>query len=181
MNCFENIVSEDDKSSSLILPVASSAHNNIIKKKPTEKGEKLINKRITYLTLFIDLKKTAIILALFMIIYHYTKDIVLAQTMSFTWLVFSHFVRIVAIRYDEKMNLFVNRYLNWSLLIPILLQIAILQIAILYTSLSKYFHSVSLHWMYWIMLATTFIITLGLAVMITAIIDRNIIREDSDY
>jgi Ca2+-transporting ATPase len=163
-----------------VLPAMSlaldPAHKNIMKKKPTGKGEKLINSRITYLTVFIGLKKTIIILALFMITYHYTNNLVLAQTLSFTWLVLSHFVRIVAIRYDEKMSLFINPYLNWALIVPI-----ILQVIILYTFLAEYFHVVPIHWMYWLILISAFLLALGLAVLVTAIIDRNIVREDSDY
>lgn len=152
------------------------AHKDIMKKKPTGKKEKLINERITYLTIFIGLKKSVLILALFMFTYYYTKNLILAQTASFTWLVLSHFVRIAAIRYDERVNFFANKYLNWSLAIPIMLQIIIL-----YTFAASYFHAVPLHWMLWGLLSVAFIIGLGSAVMITAIIDKSIAREDSDY
>lgn len=163
-----------------VLPAMSlaldPAHKDIMKKKPTGKSEKLINSRITYLTIFIGLKKTVVILAIFMLTYFYTKNLIIAQTVSFTFLVLSHFVRIVAIRYDEKMNLFINPYLNWAVIVPIMLQVIIL-----YTPLSIYFHAVPIHWMYWVILAVTFLVALGLAVMITAIIDRYIVKEDSDY
>ncbi len=151
-------------------------HKDIMKKKPTGKNEKLINKRITWLTVGIGLKKFIIMFLLFILTYKYTNNLILAQTVSFTWLVLSHFVRIAAIRFDEKVEMFNNKFLNWSLIIPI-----ILQIIIIYTPIREFFHAVPLTIKEWIILTVAVIIAIILAKIITIIIDKNIPLKEDDY
>jgi Ca2+-transporting ATPase len=152
------------------------AHKNIMKKKPTGKGEKLINRRIVWLTVGISVKKVILMLALFLITYKLTSNLALAQTMTFTWLVFSHFVRVAAIRFDEKVNIFVNKYVNWSILIPV-----IIQLIIIYTPISKLFHTVPLTLSEWLIIIPIIIIAIGLAKVITNIIDKNLPLSERDY
>lgn len=152
------------------------SHKNIMKKKPTGKGEKLINKRITILTVYIGLKKFAIMSLIFIITVKLTQNIILAQTMSFTWLVMSHFVRLAAIRFDEGVNFFVNKYVNWSIFIPLLMQIIII-----YTPLSAFFHVVPLSLREWSVLMLSFAVAVGLAKFITTMIDRNLPASETDY
>lgn len=144
-------------------------HKDIMTKKPTGKNEKLIDKRIIWLTIGISVKKVILLLLVFLITYKLTKNLVLAQTMTFTWLVFSHFVRLAAIRFDEKVNLFVNKYLNWAILIPVLFQLVIL-----YTPLSRFFHTVQLTISEWLILIVSMVIAVGLAKIITYVIDKNL-------
>jgi len=151
-------------------------HKNIMTKKPTGKNEKLINKKITLLTIFIGLKKVIIIFLMFYITYKITGNLVLAQTMSFTWLVMSHFVRIVAIRFDEGVSIFSNKFVNWAIAIPI-----VLQLVIIYTPLSKFFHVVPLTLFEWGVIIISFIIAVGLAKIITYLISKNIPASESDY
>ncbi len=148
------------------------SHKEIMKKKPTGSAEKLINKRIILLTILIGIKKVIIMMALFLVVLYYSKDLKLAQTFAFTWLVFSHFVRVAAIRFDEGVGLFVNKYLNWSLLIPV-----ILQFIILYTPIKKFFRAVSLTLREWLVLLTALIIAIILARIITFIIDRYLLNK----
>jgi Ca2+-transporting ATPase len=155
---------------------ADPPHKDIMTKKPTGKKEKLINKRITLLTVFIGLKKVLFLFGVFWIEYKITHNLILAQTMAFTWLVMSHFDRIAAIRFDEKMPLFINKYVNWSIVIPILLQIIII-----YTPISKYFKVVFLGYFDWFILILSVITEILAAKLITYLIDINIKKDPSDY
>ena len=56
-------------------------HKNIMKKRPNGKHEKLINEKITLLTVFIGIKKVIIIFSIFYFVYKFTGDLILAQTM----------------------------------------------------------------------------------------------------
>ena len=103
-------------------------------------------------------------------------DLILAQTMSFTWLVMSHFVRIAVIRFDEKVSLFSNKYVNWAILVPI-----VLQIIIIYTPISKFFHVVPLTWAEWALIIVSILVAVGLAKVITYLIDSNLPQSELDY
>jgi len=151
-------------------------HHDIMKKKPTGREEKLINKRIIWLTIWISVKKVIIMLALFISVYIYSGSLILAQSMTFTWLVISHFVRVAAIRMDEKVNIFINKYLNWSILIPIAIQAMIL-----YTPASKFFHTVALTLNEWLLIIGSIVLALVLAKVITYLIDKNLPLSERDY
>lgn len=96
--------------------------------------------------------------------------------MSFTWLVLSHFVRIAAIRFDENMNFFANKFLILSVLVP-----TIFQIVIIYTPLSIFFHTVPLHGFFWSVLIFLVALAIFFAKIITYFIDKYIPIEQSDY
>lgn len=149
---------------------------NIMSKRPTGKDEKLINKKITLLTIFIGLKKVVIMFLMFFIVYKVTSDLALAQTMSFTWLVMSHFVRISAIRFDEGRSLFYNKYVNWAVAVPLLFQLLII-----YTPLSSFFHTVPLTLFEWGIITLSFIVALGLAKLITYLIDKSLPVTELEY
>ncbi|NOZ80767.1 MAG: cation-transporting P-type ATPase [DPANN group archaeon] len=151
-------------------------HKNIMSRKPNGKDERLINKRITLLTIFIGLKKVIIMFLLFYITYILTDDLRLAQTLSFTWLVMSHFVRIAAIRFDEKVAVFSNRYVNWAIFIPV-----VFQVIIIYTPLDSFFHVVPLNAFYWLLIISSILLAVGLAKIITYIIDKNLPESEFDY
>ncbi len=149
---------------------------DILKYNPTGKNEKLLNKRITLLTIFIGLKKVFLMFFLFFFFYKTTNNLLLAQTVSFTWLVMSHFVRIAAIRFDEKASLFYNKYVNYSVIIPV-----ILQLIIIYTPISKFFHVVPLNVFDWFVILLSFILALFLAKIITYYIDKYNPRDNDPY
>lgn len=152
------------------------SHKNILLKKPTGKNESLINKRITLLTVGISVKKVIIMFGLFYLSYKISNNLELAQTLTFTWLVFSHFVRVAAIRFDEHMNFFINKFLNWSVTVPVLFQLIIL-----YTPLSKIFKTVPLTSLEWTILIISVIIAIGLAKVITYFIDKGLPNNERDY
>ena len=96
--------------------------------------------------------------------------------MSFTWLVMSHFVRIAAIRFDEKINLFANKYVNWAVIIPVLFQIVII-----YTPISGFFQVVPLSLLYWIIIIASITIAVILAKVITYLINKSLPATELDY
>lgn len=147
-----------------------------MEKKPTGKGERLINKRIIWLTVSISIKKVLIMLLVFVLTIKLTHNLILAQTMSFTWLVLSHFIRIGVIRFDEKVNFFINKYVNWAIIVPV-----ILQLLIIYTPIASFFHVVSLSIYEWLFLIISIGTALGLAKIITYIIDKNLPYSERDY
>lgn len=152
------------------------SHSDIMKKKPTGKNETLINKRITLLTVFIGLKKVAIIFALFWLSLKFTNNLLIAQTMTFSWLVFSHLVRVATIRFDEKEKMFNNKVLNWTLAVPVLLQILII-----HSPLSKLFHVTSLNFILWSSLILAIVIAIFFAKLITYFVSKLAPNTKQDY
>ncbi len=151
-------------------------NKDIMKYKPTGKNEKIINKRITLLTVFISLKKVILMFGIFWFAYWLSNSLLIAQTVSFTWLVLSHFVRIAAIRFDEKVGLFVNKSLNLAIIIPI-----IFQFIIIYIGLSSFFNVKPLNITEWLILFSSFCLAIFLAKVITYYIDKHIDRESDPY
>jgi len=140
---------------------------DILNKKPNGKNEKILNIRIILLTIFISLKKVVLIFTLFLFAYYYSnQNLIFAQTVAFTWLVLSHFVRIAAIRFSEKVNFFMNKYVNYSLYAVILVQLLIL-----YTPLNKIFMVVPLSFMWVLILIGSIILGIILAKYITIFVD----------
>ena len=149
---------------------------NTMKRKPTGKNESLLSKKLVWLTVLIGAQKTFFMLAVFFGTYLLTHKLVLAQTMTFTWLVFSHFVRIYTIRLNEKMPFFNNVFLNWSLIIPM-----ILQLIILYSPLVNFFEAEPMNLLHWIYV----LLSLGLSMVVTNIITKFLGRaypsDDDSY
>ncbi len=142
---------------------------DILKKKPNGKNEKILNRKILLLTLFISIKKVALIFILFLLAYKYSpyeNRLIFAQTISFTWLVLTHFIRIAAIRFDEKVNFFSNKYVNYSLF-----GVLFIQLTLVYTPLGNFFSVVPIT-IYWVLLLIIFIlIGIILAKIISKLVD----------
>jgi len=105
----------------------------ILKRKPRDKTEGVINKRMTSSILFMGFTMGIIILAIF----YYsdpTENLQRAQTIAFTSLVFFELVRIQGIRYSEKLGMFSNKYL-----VAAVGSSLGLQLLVLYTPLNTYF------------------------------------------
>ncbi|MFB6108888.1 MAG: cation-translocating P-type ATPase, partial [Haloplanus sp.] len=155
-------------------------HEDIMQKKPTGSEEKILTKRVWYLLVGIGLKKVVAALATFFVvlwlstgtttIMGVTGDLAFAQTTVFVWLGLSHSIRIVAIRWDEGWEwrkLFVNRWVNYSLLWPL-----VSFLVILYTPLAGFFETVPLPLWVWGVLAVSIALSIGLAIAIVDVIDR---------
>ncbi len=124
-------------------------HPGIMEKKPTGKSEKILNQRVWYLLGGVGIIKVAFAFATFFLVLSiskgsntilgYTGDLTLAQSTIFVWLGFSHIIRVFTIRWDEKwrgMKIFVNRFVNYALLWPV-----VSFVIILYTPLHGFFHT----------------------------------------
>ncbi|MFH1470743.1 MAG: cation-translocating P-type ATPase C-terminal domain-containing protein, partial [Candidatus Micrarchaeota archaeon] len=107
---------------------------NIMKQKPRGRDERIIDKRWALLVGAIATKKAIVTLALFFAIYWSTGSLIQAQSISFTWVVLSHFVRISAVRAEEGIPFFSNKWVTISLVFS-----AVLQLAILYTPMAILF------------------------------------------
>lgn len=118
---------------------------NIMKQKPYGKNENLLNLRVKLLIVFISLKKVLMIFVFYYLAYifalqgGYDDDYaaIFAQTIAFTWLVLTHFVRIAAIRFDEKMSLFTNKFVVISIM-----AVLIIQLLIIYTPFLRYLFAI---------------------------------------
>ncbi len=135
------------------------------------------------LTVFISIKKVSLIFTLFFLGYYFSpikNHLLFAQTVSFTWLVMTHITRIAAIRFDEKVKFFSNKYVNYSLLIVISLQLILL-----YTKLGNFFNVVPLPlvWLFILSLAVLIGVFLSkvITVFISFLLKTKYFREEENY
>ena len=142
---------------------------DVMKRKPRKRSEGIINKKLAALIGGIGLKKSLVIIATFLLVLPYGVD--KARTALFTAFIMYEFIRIAVIRYNEKLaslrDWFSNKLLTYSLLVSLLLQLAII-----YTPLAKYFKVVPLGLGEWgiILAGTAAGFVLGIA--IAYLVDR---------
>jgi Ca2+-transporting ATPase len=148
---------------------------NIMKKKPTGVHEVLITKKVTATAVYISLKKAILLAFLFYGSYSLTGNLVLSQTVSFTWLVLWHIVRIATIKYEEGSSLLSSKYLLAAVSIPV-----IAQIIILYTPIGGFFRVVPLGWMSWFLILTAMLFGTYIERIISLFLKRKVISSD-DY
>ncbi len=152
-------------------------HAGIMKKKPTGSGETLINKHLGLLTGFVGITKFLIMFGIYFFTVFYTHSVILAQTLSFTWLVLTHLIRVIAIRFDEHEPLLNNWLLFFALLIPLVLQIFILYIPVV----AKWFAVIALPWWSWFILAGALLASILVARIISVIVAKLAPSSDKDY
>ncbi len=152
------------------------SHKHIMQKKPTGADEKIINGHIVWLTVLIGLTKVVLLLTIFFFTLWYSGNMKLAQTMTFTWLVFSHFIRVATIRFDEGVSLFINPFLNYAVLVPI-----ILQLLIIYTPLASFFGVVRLSVLEWVVIACMTALSVLIARGVTRFVNRIDPHTAEDY
>lgn len=145
---------------------ADPAHPRIMKQQPAGADEKLIDREILLLTVFIGAQKVGFLLGMFLWSLHRTGDLVVAQTITFTWLVFSHIARIVAIRVDERMSLFANRWLLGAIVLPVALQLLII-----YTPIATFFQVARISGFWWTMLIAATLASIGISALIAKGVD----------
>ena len=150
-------------------------NKNIMEEKPNGKKEIILNLRIKLLTLFISIKKVILIFIVYYLAYYYFSDrsVIFAQTASFTWLVLTHFIRIAAIRFDEKISLFTNKYVVMSVM-----GVVILQLIILYTPIRTLFKVVTIPAGFWIVLVSAVLIGVFLAKLIACYVDYLVAKNN---
>lgn len=91
----------------------------------------------------------------------------LATTVLFTGFVFYEFLRVVSIRYKEKMSLLANKKLVAAVIISL-----VLQLFLLYTPLSSIFKTLPLTLTAWLLLIAVGSLSLVLTLLVTKILSR---------
>ncbi|MDH3245347.1 MAG: cation-transporting P-type ATPase [Saprospiraceae bacterium] len=136
---------------------------DVMKHSPRKLNEPLINKRLAWLIGLIGLKLTAILLIAFWV----TLPLGLekARTVLLSGFVLYEFVRIGAIRSQEQLGWFDNKWLIAALLVSMLLQLAIV-----YTPLNEFFSLVPIGAYEWIVLISGAVVGGILAFGITKLV-----------
>ncbi len=171
-------------------------HPWVMKKKPTGKEEKILTKRIWYLLVGIGVKKVAVVFLTFFLVLYLSGildypgkvpeeklttilgikgDLVLAQTAVFVWLMLSHIVRIVSIRWDEGWKwrkVFLNKWVNYSLLWPLVATLIILYLPFNDFALAHFFYSKPLPIWVWNVLGFSMVLGITTAIAVTLLVDK---------
>ena len=133
---------------------------DIMSHPPRENGEPLINKKLAWLIGLIGIKKAILLVGIFLVILPYGLDI--ARSTLITGIVLFEFVRIGAIRYDENLGWFDNRWLVGGLVTSVFLHVIIT-----YTAINQYFYLVPLGLFEWTVLMVGLVAGYLLAILIT--------------
>ncbi len=137
--------------------------DDIMQQKPRRDKEPLINKRLGWLIGLIGTKKMLLLLGVFYLIYPLGLDV--ARSALLTGIVLFEFVRIGAIRYQEKLGWFANKWLIAGLVVSLLLQLVIV-----YSPLNTYFYLVPLGGYEWMVLLSGATVGYLLAILITKLV-----------
>lgn len=143
------------------------ARPNIMNEPPRGKHERILNRKLKWLIGAIGIKKTIILFATFFITLPMGLDV--ARTTLLTGFVFYEFVRIGAIRIQEKLTWFSNKWLLGALGLS-----AAVHLFILYSPLNTTFSVVPLSLESWGLIAGGVVIGYILATWIATLIDRYI-------
>ncbi len=137
------------------------AKKDIMKRKPRQKGEPLVDKKLLWLIGTIGFLLTFVLLAVFISIYE-LKEFEAARSALFTGFILFECVRIGSIRAREGLSLFSNWWLIGAMGLTILLQLIVV-----YTPLNKIFEIQPLGIIEWLILIIGLIISYFGAIFIT--------------
>jgi len=140
------------------------ARPDIMNKPPRKNKESIINKRLAWLIGTIGIKKMIILFATFFLVL-FISGIEQARTALFTGFILYEFVRIGSIRYQEKLSWLANKWLLAALIGSVLLQLLIV-----YTPLSNFFHIAPLGLFPWFVLIAGAVIAYVFAILITKVV-----------
>jgi len=121
--------------------------SNIMKRKPRNSKENIINKPLGISIIVVGILITIFTLILFKI---NISNVNKAQTIAFTSLVIFEIIRLEAIRSNYGNSLFSNKYLIMAITSSI-----ILQLIVIYTPLNVFFKTIPLSFKDWIEIGTT--------------------------
>jgi Ca2+-transporting ATPase len=138
---------------------------DVMRRPPRKKEEGIIDKKLQWQILLIGAKKTVVLMTLFFIATIFFPE--MARSVIFTGFIIYEFVRIGAIRYNENLSIFANKWLILSLAVSV-----IFQLIVLYTPISQYFHVTALNLVSWLVLITGGLIGLISAILITDLINK---------
>ena len=147
------------------------ARPDIMKEKPRKKTEGIINKKLAILIGGIGIKKTLMLLAIFLIISPLGEE--KTRTTLFTGFIMYEFVKIGVIRYKENLSSwrdwFANKFLIYSLVLSL-----VLQLVIIYSPLNTYFGVVPLGLYEWGVLIGGTIIGFILGILIVRVVNKTV-------
>jgi P-type Ca2+ transporter type 2C len=118
----------------------------IMKRKPRAARESIISKEMGYNIGILGTLLGIIVLVLFWL--YLDSPLAKAQTVAFTALVVFEIVRLQVIRSEYKLGMFSNKWLVMAVLSSFMLQLLVI-----YTPLSKWFGTVALGWIDWLVIA----------------------------
>nr|MBI4156600.1 calcium-translocating P-type ATPase, SERCA-type [Candidatus Woesearchaeota archaeon] len=118
------------------------ASKDVMLRKPRNKNENIITKNMAINIVLIGIIMTLAVLFLFD--FRLQESVIKAQTIAFTTLVMLEMMRVYLIRKQYKIGLFENKFLLLAVISSILLQLAVI-----YTPLSRYFRTTGLDIMDW--------------------------------
>ena len=133
---------------------------DVMHKKPRRLNEPLINKTLSWQIGLIGMMMMIILLIAFRLVLPLGLET--ARTALLTGFVLLEFVRIAAVRYEETLGWFANKWLVMALLLSFTLHLIIV-----YTPVNTFFSLVPLGWYEWAILAGVVFIGYWLAILIT--------------
>ncbi len=148
------------------------ARRDVLRRAPRA-GRPLIDRKLRWQIGLIGAKKIVILLATFLLVW-YWEGFAMAATALFTGFILYEFVRIATIRAQEHMPLWTNRWLLGALAVSLLLQLAVL-----YTPLARWFGVVPLSAAAWLVLAGGVVVGYFLARWIVWGIERLLPEADA--
>ncbi|MCD6229722.1 MAG: cation-translocating P-type ATPase [Candidatus Diapherotrites archaeon] len=140
---------------------ADPPKKDVMKVKPRDSGENIINKQLVWLVAIIGFKIGLLLIALFFVSVN-LFGLEAAKTIVFTALVFYELLLIAAIRHQEKTPFFSNKWLNLALIVALGLHVVLL-----YTPLGEFFSVVPLTLEMWTAIAVTLAVGWVLTIALT--------------
>ncbi|WKK84394.2 cation-translocating P-type ATPase [Marivirga arenosa] len=150
----------------LALGVDPSAED-VMKEAPRKLNEPIIDKKTAWLIVSIGIKMAALLIIVF--IFVLPMGIERARTTLITGVVVFEFVRIGAIRYQEKIGWFANKWLVMGLIISL-----VLHVALIYSPLNSFFYLIPIGLKEWGIILSGAIIGYLFAISITSIIMKTV-------
>jgi Ca2+-transporting ATPase len=150
----------------LALGVDPSAED-VMKEAPRKLNEPIIDKKTAWLIVSIGIKMAALLIIVF--IFVLPMGIERARTTLITGVVVCEFVRIGAIRYQEKIGWFANKWLVMGLIISL-----VLHVALIYSPLNSFFYLIPIGLKEWGIILSGAIIGYLFAISITSIILKTV-------
>jgi Ca2+-transporting ATPase len=140
---------------------------NVLERPPRGDDEPVINRRMMVSILTIGALMTASGLAVFFFGLTETRDLVVAQTVLFTFLVTIEMVRIQTIRSRYDQSLLSNRWLVAAILVTLFLQLLVL-----YTPVNRFFDVIAPTLDHWGWIGAAFVGFLAANLLMVRVYDR---------
>jgi len=140
---------------------------DIMEREPRGEDEPVINHRLMLSIGMIGVLVTITGLALFFYGLQVARQLVLAQTLLFTFLLVVEMVRIQLVRSRYDLSPFSDRWLVGAIISSL-----VLQLAVLYTPLNNFFGIVPVGTTGWVWIGTAFVAFVGLGFVVENVVSR---------